>query len=54
MTTYEQSIDPMIEATVDLLHKYLRGDPMPVGENIVVPGRLIVRKSARQPVNARH
>lgn len=51
MTTYEQSIDPMIDATVNLLHKYLRGDPMPVGENIVVPGRLVVRTSARQPVN---
>lgn len=50
LTTYEQSIYPMIDATVSILYKHLRGHPMPVREDIVVPGRLIVRKSSRQPI----
>lgn len=52
LTTFEQSLDPMIAATVDLLHKYLRSEPTPVSEDIVVPGRLVVRSSARQLANA--
>ena len=47
LTTFEQSIDPMIAATVDLLQKYLRSDPAQVSENIVIPGRLVVRSSAK-------
>lgn len=50
LTTYEQSIDPMIDATVNMLDKHLSGNPIPVREDIIVPGRLIVRKSSRQPI----
>ena len=39
----------MIEATVTLLQDYLRDDSPPVARNIVVPGELIVRDSARRP-----
>ena len=48
LTTVEQPIDPMIEATVSLLQNYLRDDQMPQSENVVVPGQLIVRGSARE------
>jgi DNA-binding LacI/PurR family transcriptional regulator len=47
LTTVEQPIDPMIEATVSLLQNYLRDDQVPQSENVVVPGQLIVRSSAR-------
>ena len=49
LTTVEQPVDPMIEATVTLLQDYLRDDSSPVARNIVVPGELIVRDSARRP-----
>ena len=49
LTTVEQPVDPMIEATVAVLQEYLRDDTPPVARNIVVPGELIVRDSARRP-----
>lgn len=49
LTTVEQPVDPMIEATVAVLQEYLRDDTPPVARNIVVPGELIVRESARRP-----
>ena len=49
LTTVEQPVEPMIEATVGLLQNYLRDDTVPATENVVVPGALIVRDSARRP-----
>ncbi|MBL8382780.1 MAG: LacI family DNA-binding transcriptional regulator [Burkholderiales bacterium] len=48
LTTYEQPVAPMIEATVGLLERYLAGAGVPAAENVVVPGALVVRDSARQ------
>ncbi len=47
LTTVEQPIDPMIEATVSLLQNYLRDDLLQQSEDVIVPGQLIVRGSAR-------
>lgn len=49
LTTVEQAIDPMIEATVGLLQGYLRDqETSPPSENIIVPVTLIVRGSCRK------
>ena len=48
LTTVEQPLQPMIEATVGLLQKYLRDETAPQSENVVVPGQLIVRESVRR------
>ena len=48
LTTVEQPVEPMIEATVSLLQNYLRDDAVPPAENVVVPGALIIRESARK------
>jgi DNA-binding LacI/PurR family transcriptional regulator len=48
LTTVEQPLDPMIEATVSLLQNHLRDDVMPPAENVVLPGVLVVRESSRQ------
>ena len=55
LTTVEQPVQPMIEATVGLLQKYLRDDASPQSENVIVPGQLILRESVRQgqPISAR-
>ena len=47
LTTVEQALEPMIEATVSLLQNYLRDDDIPPAENVVVPVRLVLRESAR-------
>ena len=52
LTTVEQPVNPMIEATVSLLQNYLRDDTAAQAENVVVPGALIVRESARVAVIA--
>ena len=53
LTTFEQPVEPMIEATVNLLQEYLRDDDSnPEARNVVVPGTLIVRGSARLPADA--
>ena len=51
LTTVEQPVQPMIEATVGLLQKYLRDHRAPQSESVIVPGQLIVRHSVR-PVAA--
>ena len=50
LTTIEQPLAPMIEATVALLQRYLAGAVLPPAENVVVPGTLVVRESARRPL----
>ncbi len=47
LTTFEQPVDPMIEATVTLLQEHLRNEGGSVARNVVVPGKLVVRDSAR-------
>lgn len=47
LTTFEQPVTPMIEATVSLLQERLRGEVAAPARNIVVPGRLVVRESTR-------
>jgi len=47
LTTVEQPLGPMVEATVDLLQRHLRQDHPAGGENVVVPGELIIRGSVR-------
>ncbi len=49
LTTFEQPVDPMIEATVGLLQERLREEGAGPARNVVVPGSLIVRASARVP-----
>ena len=49
LTTVEQPIEPMVEATVGLLHGYLRDEESaPSSENVIVPVTLIVRDSSRK------
>jgi DNA-binding LacI/PurR family transcriptional regulator len=50
LTTVEQPLEPMIEATVNLLQNHMRDDTMPPAENVVLPGVLVVRGSVRVPV----
>jgi DNA-binding LacI/PurR family transcriptional regulator len=50
LTTFEQPVEPMVEATVALLQGYLRQAQTPPSRNLVVPGQLIIRQSARQSV----
>ena len=47
LTTVEQPVGLMIEATVSLLQNYLRDDAAAPAENVVIPVELIVRESAR-------
>ena len=54
LTTFQQPLPAMVEATVGLLRKVLAEDAPSVGDSIVVPGRLIVRESARRPRAAPH
>lgn len=49
LTTFEQPVDPMVEATVGLLQERLRQEGAGPARNVVVPGSLIVRASARLP-----
>ena len=56
LTTFEQPVEPMVEATVALLQGYLREAQTPPSRNLVVPGQLIIRQSARlsAPGSSRH
>ena len=47
LTTFEQPVEQMVEATVALLQGYLREAQTPPSRNLVVPGQLIIRQSAR-------
>ena len=49
LTTFEQPVAPMVEATVELLQSYLRQAQTPPSRNLVVAGQLIIRQSARLP-----
>jgi DNA-binding LacI/PurR family transcriptional regulator len=49
LTTFEQPVQPMVEATVALLQSYLREAQTPPSRNLVVSGQLIIRQSARLP-----
>jgi DNA-binding LacI/PurR family transcriptional regulator len=49
LTTFEQPVAPMVDATVELLQSYLRQAQTPPSRNLVVPGQLIIRQSARLP-----
>lgn len=53
LTTFEQPVDPMIEATVGLLQERLREEGAGPARNVIVPGSLVVRASARLPAPAR-
>lgn len=46
LTTVEQPMDPMIEATVGILQKTLGEDGVAVAEEVLFSGQLIVRESA--------
>jgi DNA-binding LacI/PurR family transcriptional regulator len=52
LTTFEQPVDTMVEATVGLLQERLREEGAGPARNVVVPGALIVRASARLPATA--
>lgn len=65
LTTFEQPVGDMVEAAVDLLHRSLvdghgeGGDTGDTGasaaapaRDVIVPGRLVVRASARAPTDA--
>jgi DNA-binding LacI/PurR family transcriptional regulator len=45
LTTVVQSVEPMVEATVELLHEQMREDARP--RNVVIPCRLVERDSVR-------
>jgi DNA-binding LacI/PurR family transcriptional regulator len=47
LTTFEQPLGMMIEATVGLLQKHLHGERAPHSDNVVVPGRLVERGSVK-------
>ncbi|GDX58039.1 LacI family transcriptional regulator [Comamonadaceae bacterium] len=47
LTTFEQPVQPMVEATVELLQSYLRGGAMPNTRNIVIAGQLVLRGSCQ-------
>lgn len=50
LTTVEQPLDLMIEATINLLQRSLRDeDTGPPSENVVLPVHLVVRESSRKP-----
>ena len=48
LTTVEQSVPPMIEATVKMLLQQLEDDAV-TRDHVVIPARLVVRGSARLP-----
>lgn len=47
LTTVEQSVDAMVEATVNLLQNYLRSDQVPASEHVIVPVKLMIRDSVK-------
>ncbi len=55
LTTVEQQVGPMVEATVGLLQRYLRDDRTAQSENVIVPVQLVIRESVRgaKPANER-
>lgn len=49
LTTYEQPVDELVEAMVEILQSCLRSGRRPDTCRRVLPGRLVVRSSARVP-----
>jgi DNA-binding LacI/PurR family transcriptional regulator len=49
LTTFEQPVEPMVDAAVRLLQGSLAGDAPSAVNDVIVPGRLIQRTSARAP-----
>lgn len=49
LTTFEQPIEAMVQAMVEILQTVLRDDEVLTSRNVVLPGRLLVRDSARRP-----
>jgi len=47
LTTFEQPLGPMVEATADLLQRHLQEEGRTRCENVVVPGQLVVRQTTR-------
>lgn len=47
LCSFEQPLPQMVEATVDLLHRQLQDESVARNENVVVPGRLVLRSSTR-------
>ena len=52
LTTFEQPVDTMIEATVGLLKERLGEERNGSARDLIVPGSLIVRESARLPATS--
>ena len=50
LTTVVQSVEDMVDATVDLLHEQMKGEVRP--RNVVVPCRVVERHSVRAAQNA--
>lgn len=50
LTTVVQSVEDMVDATVDLLHEQMQGEVRP--RNVVVPCRVVERNSVRATQNA--
>ena len=46
LTTVEQPLGLMVEATVNLLHRHLSEDGRSRNENVIVPGQLVIRQSS--------
>lgn len=46
LTTVEQPLGSMVEATVNLLHRHLSEDGRSRNENVIVPGQLVLRHSS--------
>lgn len=50
LTTVEQPLDLMVEATINLMQRSLDDEDIrPPSENVVLPVRLVVRESAKKP-----
>ena len=47
LTTFEQPLGPMVEATADLLQRHLQEEGRTRCENVVVPGQLVLRQTTR-------
>ena len=54
LSTVEQPVGLMIEATVGLLQNYLRDEATRPAENVVIPGELILRDSSRALIEPAH
>lgn len=49
LTTFAQPIEAMVQAMVEILQTVMRAEGAPTSRNVILPGRLMVRDSARRP-----